>query len=74
MPFFCGIQAFLFVLMVLMSAFKLHPIEGDMLTAMQQNQIPIPHGWWWRPRAFPVSTSATIRVRLGRTRRSARAG
>src|SRR5206468_503446 len=44
--FSCGIQAFLFVLMVLMSAFKLHPIEGDMLTAMQQNQIPIPHGWW----------------------------
>src|SRR5262249_29918022 len=44
MPFFCGIQTFLFVLMVLMSAFKLHPAEGDLLQAMQQSQVPIPHG------------------------------
>jgi len=48
MPFLCAIQAYLFILLTAMSPFKLHPLEGDLLTAMQQQGIPIPHGGWER--------------------------
>lgn len=46
MPFFCFVQTYLFVLMASMSAFKLHPLEGDLLKGMQMAGIAVPHGLW----------------------------
>ncbi len=46
MPFFCFVQAYLFFLMATMSAFKMHPLQGDLLQMMGMQEIPVPKGAW----------------------------